>query len=106
MTTTEITVNIKSTDFRNIRLNIGDIVCTNGKKEIVTETHYEEKRLIRFRSIRRDNRGIAELGYSIDKETGKLAQLFSGIYFNEENPSFHASERYSELNRILEGKEK
>jgi len=105
MKTIEIT-DIESTDFRSIELKVGDILCTNGKKEFVTETHYEEKKLIRFRSIRRDDGRIAESGYFVDKETGKLERLFSGIYFNKENPPFHASERYSELNKFLEEQEK
>ena len=49
---------------------------------------------------------IAESGYSVDKETGKSEQLFSGIYFSKENPPFHASERYPELNNFLEEQEK
>jgi len=106
MTTIETAVNNESTDFRKIELKAGDILYTNGKKEIVTETHYEKKKLIRFGSIRRENGGIVESGYFVDKETGKSEQLFSGIYFSEEHLPFHTSERYSELNKFLEEQEK
>ena len=106
MTTIETTFNTESTDFRNIVLRVGVIVCTNGKKEIVTETHYEEGRLIRFIAIRRVNGAIAESGYSINRETGKTRQLFSGIYFGKETPPFNASERYFELDKFFREREK
>ena len=107
MTNIETAVkNIGSTDFRSIGLKTGDTFCANGKKEIVTEIHYDEKRLIGFRTVRREEGAILELGYSVGNATGKLEELSSGIHFEKENPPFHASKRYFELNKILEEQEK
>lgn len=99
---------IESTDFRNAELKTGDIFSANGKAEIVIETYYEEKRLIRFRTARREGDGrIAESHYSVNEKTGKEHQDYSGIcYGDDNNPHFHASERYFELNRFLEEQER
>ena len=107
MTTIEIAFkSIESTDFRNVELKTGDIFSANGKKEIVTQTHYDEKRLTGFRTLRREEGAILESGYSVGNATGKLEKLSSGIHFEKENPPFHASGRYFELNKILEEQEK
>ncbi len=113
MTTIETEIKkIENIDFRTLELKLGDTVFINGKKEIViettfTETYYEGKRLVSFGSVRREeDGGIAELRYSINKETGKEHQDFSGIVYEEDRPPYHASERYSKLNRIFKEEEK
>jgi hypothetical protein len=87
-------------------LKVGGIFDSNGEKEIVIETHYEEERLIRFRTIRRVNGAIAESGYSVDREAVKTSQLFSGIYFGKKTPPFNASERYFELDKFFRERKK
>jgi len=91
-------------DFRKIRLREKDRL-DNGKStvEIVTETHYEAKRLVRFRTVRKnDEGGIVELGYCVDMNTGELGNRFSGVnYWMNIPPPFRRSSRYPELNKSL-----
>ena len=90
-------------------LKVGEIFNSNGKGEIVTEVFYEGEKLARFRTLRRHRKGnsraILESAYSVDGP-GKITQSFSGIHFGKETPPFHASERYSELDKFLREWEK
>lgn len=106
---TSIETEIKKTDFRNLELKIGGTISIKGKDEIVaettvTETYLGGRKLVRFRTIRREeNDGIAESGYSVDSQTGEEHMDYSGIYHEKENPPYAASKLYSELNNFLEG---
>ncbi len=99
-------------DLRNVFFEIGNKVKRNGKTEFVTETTVREtyvggKRLVGFGTIRREeDRGIAESRYSVNEKTGQEHQDYSGSVYGEEHPPFHASERYSKLNSLLESFEK
>ena len=103
--------NIKSTDFRNVKLEVGASIRINGKKEIITEIYHKGKRLVRFKAIRRDKGGIAELGYSVDEKTGKEHQDYAGICYGKDTEVktsqgafiFRASKKYFELDEILNG---
>ncbi|MEK6897572.1 MAG: hypothetical protein AABW93_03510 [Nanoarchaeota archaeon] len=86
-------------------LKVGEIFDSNGKKEIITEVVYEDKKLERFRTARRDGEAIVESDYCVD-EAGKTRQLFSGIYFGKKTPPFNASERYFKLDKFLREREK
>lgn len=97
MTTIETAVkNIESTDFRNMEFKVGDAFSENGKTETVTKIYYDGKRLVRFWTARREGEEIAESHYSVNEKTGKEHQDYSGV------PPL-SSERYSELNKILNG---
>ncbi len=95
-----------------LELKVGDLFSKNGKNEIVTETtitetYSGEKRLVRFGTAKRkEDGGIAESIYSINKGTGEEHEDYSGIVYGNEHPPFHASERYFELNKFLKEHEK
>lgn len=86
-------------------LKVGGIFDSNGKKEIITEVFHKDEKLERFRTARRDGEAIVESGHCVD-EAGKTRQLFSGIYFGNETPPFHASKRYFELDKFLRERKK
>lgn len=91
----------------SIMLKKGDRFRKNRKVETIIETFYEEGRLIRFRTARKEKRPrvIIESGYAVN-EIGEIEQSSSGKYYEKDNPPFHASERYSELNKFLEEQKK
>ena len=102
----EIVMDLKNMNLRNFEMKEEDIVLIEGKKEYVTFTYYEDGRLIRFRTLRREGETIVETGYNVNPE-GKLESLFSGIYHEKDTPPYRASKaRYSELNKFLEEHEK
>jgi hypothetical protein len=102
MKTLEITANLdEEIDFRSVRLDSGDGCTRKGQIEIVKEAVYENERLVLLRTVRRSNDGIIETGYNIDKGTGKIAQASSGIFFGKDAPPFHASSKYSALDKFL-----
>ena len=108
MTTTEITEKkLESAKPKMLEPKLGEIVSRKGKDEIVVErtireTYEDERRLVGFGTIRREeDGGIIESHYSVSRE-GEEHQNYSGVFYSEEHPPFHASEGYSMLNKILE----
>lgn len=82
--------------------------------ETVITATYEEGRLARFRTIRRVGDDIIESGFVLDRAMGRLNFLGSGIYYKEDHVVYdpkdskialfitHTSEKYWELNELLE----
>ena len=102
----------EGTNLIELRVEVGDILELNGKKEPVTFAYYEDvarkkgeifggRRLRIFRTARKEEGVIVEIGYTISSE-GKLGSFFSGIYHEKDTPPFHASARYSELDKFLQ----
>lgn len=111
-------------DFRETTLSEGCFFeRRGGVSEIVIGADYEkDDRLIRFKSIRWGKKNsdgtkcIMESGYYIDKNSGEAIQSFSGVYYQKDTlvdaprdhfsngraTLFHASKRFSELDKMLE----
>ena len=108
---------LEQTDWRNVKLKERDKVKIGDSSEFVTNIFYEGDRLVRFWSARRNEKGIIESRYNIDRRTGELQQLYFGEFYGQEtiitkkfwkndghSTYFTAqpSQRYSELNEFLE----
>ena len=94
--------NIKSTDFRNVKLEVGASIRINGKKEIITEIYHKGKRLVRFKAIRRDKGGIAELGYSVDEKQEKNTKIMPAFAMEKIlKLKLHRGLLFSELQRNI-----
>ena len=90
---------IESIDFRTLDLRIGGPVIIQGREEIVTKftvtEAYDSRKLERFGTVRREGDVvIIESGYSVNGSNGREHLDYSGTLT-------HSSERYSELNKIL-----
>lgn len=91
-------------DFRKIKLRKKDSLdYGKGTAETVSETTYKRKRLVRFRSVRKEgDGGIVESSYYVDTNTGEIGQRGSGIYYWMNVPSpFRRSSKYPKLNKFL-----
>ena len=90
-------------DFRGFPLKEEDSLERKGKIEVVREVYRENGRLLRFRTVRKnEDNGIVELSYCVDINTGEIGQRGSGIYYWMNVPSpFRRSSKYPELNKFL-----
>ena len=100
------TIERRVEDNVDIKLKIGDIFGQDGKKERVIKTYYEGEELTRFETARRDEGFISELGYNVNRITGRIEQSYCGIFYEKDAPPFRKSERYSELDKLLREFEK
>ena len=99
------------TDVEDFFLKKRDSFERNGTSEVVVETYSENGRLLRFRTVRREGEVIFELGYNINRISGRIDQSFTGVHHEKDTDytgtsgktyTIYSSRRYPELNDFLQ----